>query len=88
MRISSRIRLNRTSGSGSSVGSSTIIADTRARITEWWEKRSAASTAGEPAAAPVADLSTRLASLADLHSRGALTDDEYASAKARVLAGE
>jgi hypothetical protein len=69
-------------------GDSTIVADTRARIAEWWESRRAASTAGESAAAPVADLSARLASLADLHSRGALTDDEYASAKARVLAGD
>ena len=40
------------------------------------------------AAAPVADVSARLASLADLHTRGALTDEEYASAKARVLAGD
>ena len=69
-------------------GDSTIVADTRARITDWWESRRAASTAGESAAAPVADISARLASLADLHSRGALTDEEYASAKARVLAGD
>ena len=69
-------------------GDSTIVADTRARITDWWESRRAASTAGESAAAPVADISARLASLADLHSRGALTDEEYASAKGRVLAGD
>jgi hypothetical protein len=30
----------------------------------------------------------RLASLAELHASGALTDEEFASAKARVLAGE
>ena len=69
-------------------GDSTIVADTRARITDWWESRRAASTTAESAAAPVADISARLASLADLHSRGALTDEEYASAKARVLAGD
>jgi hypothetical protein len=33
------------------------------------------------------DLSAQLASLADLHARGELTDEEYASAKSRVLAG-
>ena len=69
-------------------GDSTIVADTRARMTDWWESRRAASTARESAAAPVADVSARLVSLADLHSRGALTDEEYASAKARVLAGD
>ena len=36
----------------------------------------------------VLDQNPKLASLAELHSAGALTDDEYASAKARVLAGE
>jgi hypothetical protein len=42
-----------------------------------------------PAAAPPAgaDLSSTLASLADLHARGELTDEEYSAAKARVLAG-
>ena len=30
----------------------------------------------------------RLASLADLHARGVLTDEEFASAKARMLAGD
>ncbi len=57
-------------------------------MTDWWESRRAASTASESAAAPVADVSARLASLADLHTRGELTDEEYASAKARVLAGD
>lgn len=33
-------------------------------------------------------LSDELAKLEELHQRGALTDDEYARAKARVLAGE
>ena len=33
-------------------------------------------------------MTARLAALADLHARGELTDEEYASAKARVLAGE
>ena len=64
---------------------STLVADTRARMTGWWESRRSASDA--PTAAPAADLSTRLASLADLHAKGELTDAEYAAAKAQVLAG-
>lgn len=70
---------------------STLVTDTRIRMTDWWEARRTASEAkrASPAAAPVAtDLSARLASLAELHRSGALTDEEYASAKARVLAGD
>jgi hypothetical protein len=67
----------------------TIVGDTRDRMTDWWESRRAASAARESAAAPVAvDVTTQLATLADLHGKGQLTDEEYASAKARVLAGE
>jgi hypothetical protein len=66
-------------------GDGTLIADTRARMTGWWEsRRSPAMAAG----APSTDVAGRLASLADLHANGHLTDEEYASAKARVLAGE
>jgi hypothetical protein len=65
---------------------STLVADTRARMTDWWESRRAPS---EPSAvaAPAVDVSSRLASLADLHAQGKLTDEEYAAAKAQVLAG-
>jgi hypothetical protein len=64
--------------------SSTLVADTRARMSTWWESRRASSEA--PTAAPATvDVSARLASLADLHSRGELTDEEYAAAKAQVL---
>jgi hypothetical protein len=63
-------------------GDGTLIADTRARMTTWWESRRATSRGGAE------DVSARLASLADLHAQGHLTDEEYASAKARVLAGE
>lgn len=69
-------------------GDSTIVSDTRARMTDWWESRRAASTASESTPAPVADVAARLVSLAELHTRGELTDEEYASAKARVLAGD
>ena len=63
---------------------STLMADTKARMSGWRESRRAASEA--PAAGPT-DVSARLASLAELHAKGELTDEEYASAKAQVLAG-
>ena len=68
-------------------GDSTFVADTRARMTAGG-RSARASTASESAAAPAADVTARLASLAELHTRGELTDEEYASAKARVLAGD
>ena len=68
-------------------GGSTLIADARSRVTGWWEERRAVSEAGVPAG-PDVDVTARLASLADLHARGELTDEEFASAKARVLAGQ
>ena len=37
---------------------------------------------------PSGDIAARLATLADLHARGVLTDEEFASAKARTLAGD
>ena len=66
-------------------GDGTLIADTRARMTGWWESL---RSSGGTTAAPAADVAGRLAALADLHAQGHLTDEEYASAKARVLAGE
>ena len=62
-----------------------MLGDARTRLSDWWDERR-----GEPgtAAAPTIDVSARLANLAELHARGELTDEEYASAKARVLADE
>jgi hypothetical protein len=71
-----------------------LFADARERLSGWWESKQAAG--GKAAPAPVAaaaaastaggaDLVSQLASLADLHERGALTDEEYAFAKSRVL---
>ena len=40
-----------------------------------------------PAAAPAADPVERLSELARLRDQGALTDEEFTSAKARILAG-
>ncbi|HSI98551.1 MAG TPA: SHOCT domain-containing protein, partial [Gaiellaceae bacterium] len=65
----------------------------RGRITGWWgqgrraytERRERVGRAREVARA--ADVAERLAKLAELHSRGELTDAEYAAAKARVLTG-
>jgi hypothetical protein len=65
-------------------GDSNVIADARERLESWWGSRRAPSGA----TAPATDVASRLASLADLHAQGHLTDEEYASAKARVLAGE
>ena len=72
------------------VESSDMFDELRDRLSEWW------GTARKPAqpqtapTAPVAgsDVTARLASLSELHAGGALTDDEYAAAKARVLGGD
>jgi hypothetical protein len=70
-------------------GDSTFVADTRARVTSWWESRRSAQppVATSAAPAPATDVAARLASLSELHARGELTDEEYASAKAQVLSG-
>ena len=41
--------------------------------------------AAVPTAAPVANVTAELERLADLRSQGALTDDEFAAAKAKLL---
>jgi hypothetical protein len=71
-----------------------LLGDARSRVSSWWDARRA-DRAAPPATVPVGaetpattDVVGRLAGLADLHARGALTDEEFASAKARVLAGE
>lgn len=65
-----------------------LLTDAQTRISGWWKAWRAPSEVRSPPPAPAADVTARLASLADLHARGELTDDEYAAAKARVLAGE
>jgi hypothetical protein len=71
------------------VGSSTVLDDWRERMSGWWdERRRARAESARPVAPPATDLSARLSGLAELHGRGELTDEEYAAAKARVLAGE
>jgi hypothetical protein len=72
-----------------------LLGDARSRVSTWWGERRAeraappevapATSPGTPAAT---DLVGRLAGLADLHAQGALTEEEFASAKSRVLAGE
>jgi hypothetical protein len=67
------------------------LAETRARLTQWLATGRATWPAAHPreeSAAARSDLTSRLQTLAQLHASGALTDDEYAAAKARVLAGE
>lgn len=69
--------------------SSAFLTETWARMSDWWDEQRTRSAATPSVAAPSgSDLTTRLASLADLHAKGELTDAEYASAKARVLAGD
>jgi hypothetical protein len=71
------------------LGTPAFVESGRARVSEWWERRRAAEP---PQAAPPAqaggDLTSRLAGLSELHASGELTDDEYAAAKARILAGD
>ena len=71
-------------------GEASFLDEMRDRIEAWWETRQQARPAAPPPGVPPtgADITAKLASLAELHSAGALTDDEYASAKARVLASE
>jgi hypothetical protein len=76
-------------------GGTAFLSDTWDRITTWWDEQRAA--AREPKAAPATvvaapapatDVASRLTALAELHTKGDLTDEEYASAKARVLGGD
>jgi hypothetical protein len=66
-----------------------VLDDARTRLSEWWDsarERSAQPRAAAPPAPATGDVTAQLAGLADLHTRGELTDDEYAAAKARILA--
>ena len=64
-----------------------LFADAWDRVSGWWEQRAAAKQpATSVPAPPASDVATRLTALSDLHTKGELTDEEYASAKARVLA--
>lgn len=65
-----------------------LFADARSRATRWWEARRAPAFEPARTAPTPGDVTARLASLADLHARRELTDEEFASAKARVLAGD
>jgi hypothetical protein len=75
-----------------------FLTDTWERVSGWWEEQRAASrrpatvvapeVPATPAPVPATDVASRLAALAELHGSGALTDEEFASAKKRVLAGD
>jgi hypothetical protein len=66
-----------------------LMDDLRTRLSDWWESaRRPERAPGVAPAPPGGDLTARLAALADLHASGALTDEEFVSAKARILAGE
>jgi hypothetical protein len=58
-------------------------------MSDWWDERRSERSARGAAAAPAqTHVAARLGALADLHTNGHLTDEEYAAAKAKVLAGE
>lgn len=63
-----------------------LLDDTRTRVGDWLEARTARGETPAPPVAP-SDVSAQLANLAELHAGGKLTNEEYAAAKARVLAG-
>jgi hypothetical protein len=74
-----------------------FLSDTWDRVAAWWKEQRAAAkeskaapvvVATAPATAPATDVASRLTALAELHGKGELADEEYASAKARVLAGD
>ena len=67
-------------------GAPAFIGDARTRVESWWDARRTRAEA--PAVAASEAVSAQLANLAGLHAQGALTDEEFAAAKARVLAGE
>ena len=63
-----------------------FVGETRERIGAWWGQARDAISAPRQTAEPT-DVASRLANLAELHARGELSDEEYAAAKAKVLAG-
>jgi hypothetical protein len=52
---------------------------------EYVEKQAAAAQQGAGEAAPADDKTAEIERLAQLHASGALTDEEFAAAKARIL---
>jgi len=74
---------------GAELAAPALLGEARGRVSEWLVARRAAAQASTPGpAAEATDVTTQLEHLADLHRRGELTDEEYATAKARVLTGE
>jgi len=64
-----------------------LIGTARSSVSGWFDARRERSAQAAAAATPAADMPTRLQQLATLHASGALTDEEYAAAKAQVLSG-
>jgi len=52
---------------------------------QYVEQQSAAAQQGAMAAAPQEDPTAQIQQLAQLHASGALTDEEFAAAKAKIL---
>lgn len=66
------------------------LAEARAKVIGWLDAQRLARTSAAPRSRelPEANLTSQLRDLAELHASGALTDEEFAAAKARVLAGD
>jgi hypothetical protein len=66
------------------------LAEARAKMTGWLEAQRLARTTALPRSGErsEATLASQLRDLAELHASGALTDEEFVAAKARVLAGD
>jgi Short C-terminal domain len=63
-------------------------ADQNARLQALEQQQAAQAPApAQPAAAPPDPLIAKLQQLADLHTQGVLSDEEFASAKQKLLAG-
>ena len=57
----------------------------RRQASRWAQQEPQQQYAEDPAPAPAADPIAQLKDLADLHSSGALTDEEFAAQKAKLL---
>jgi Short C-terminal domain len=60
-------------------------AEQDARISDLENQQNQQAPPGAPAAPAAGGISDQLKQLADLHSQGILTDDEFAAAKAKLL---
>jgi hypothetical protein len=63
------------------------LADMQQQMADMQAQQAAAAVAPQAAAPAGDDLMTKLSQLSTLHAQGVLTDEEFAAAKAKLLAG-